>query len=176
MAKHLMCDLETLGTQIDTTILTLGAVHFDPYSDWFGDTLYLKINMEDQDALGRTVDQSTLDWWAKQDPDIMEEAFSTDGRLGLDYAVEQFHKFAWGCDAIWSHGSVFDVIIMEHLYKQLNRTVPWQYYQIRDTRTIFDLGIDPKMPQGQKHNALHDAVRQAVGVQNVYAALGIKPR
>ena len=54
MAKHLMCDLETLGTQIDTTILTLGAVHFDPYSDWFGDTLYLKISMEDQDALGRT--------------------------------------------------------------------------------------------------------------------------
>ena len=164
MATHIMLDLETLGTRPDTTVLTLGAVKFDPYSEWFGDTLYLKINMEDQDTLGRTIDQSTLDWWAKQDPAIMEEAFSTDGRLSLEYAVDQFHKFAWGCDAIWSHGSIFDVAIMENIYSQLNRVVPWQYYQIRDTRTIFDLGIDPKMPQGQKHNALHDAVRQAVGV------------
>jgi hypothetical protein len=27
------------------------------------------------------------------------------------------------------------------------------------------------MPQGEKHNALQDAIRQAVGVQNVYAKL-----
>jgi hypothetical protein len=45
---------------------------------------------------------------------------------------------------------------------------------LRDTRTLFDLGIDPEMPKGNKHDALQDAIRQAVGVQNVYAKLNIK--
>ncbi len=177
MARHLMVDLETLGTLPNTTVLTLGAVHFDPYSDWIGeDTLYLKFNMDDQDHLGRTIDQSTIDWWGRQDPAIMEEAFSPDGRLPLDYCIDQFHKFAWGCDAFWSHGSCFDLIILEDIYRQFNRAVPWQFYQIRDTRTAFDLGIDPQMPKDSKHDALHDAVRQAIGVQNVYAGLGVKKR
>jgi len=36
---------------------------------------------------------------------------------------------------------------------------------------LFDLA-DPEMPKGELHNALADAKRQAVGVQNVYRKLG----
>jgi hypothetical protein len=32
MTIHAMIDLETLSTKLDTVILTLGAVKFDPYS------------------------------------------------------------------------------------------------------------------------------------------------
>ena len=39
-----------------------------------------------------------------------------------------------------------------------------------------DLGFDPDMPQGSKHDALQDAIRQAVGVQNIYTKLKIRPR
>jgi hypothetical protein len=42
---------------------------------------------------------------------------------------------------------------------------------LRDTRTLFDLSIDPEMPKGGLHNALEDAKRQAVGVQNVFRKL-----
>jgi hypothetical protein len=45
---------------------------------------------------------------------------------------------------------------------------------MRDTRTIFDLGVTPEMPQAEKHDALQDAIRQAIGVQNVYSKLNIK--
>jgi hypothetical protein len=47
----------------------------------------------------------------------------------------------------------------------------WNYWALRDTRTLFDLGFDPKMPQNSKHDALQDAIRQAIGVQNVYAEI-----
>ena len=35
----------------------------------------LKLVLMIQDPLGRTVSDSTLEWWGKQDPKIMEEAF-----------------------------------------------------------------------------------------------------
>lgn len=176
MAKHLMVDLETIAVSPRSTVLTLGAVHFNPHGNGYGDKLYLRINIDEQDALGREVDQSTLDWWAKQDPAIMEEAFSPYDRVPLADAMDQFHKFAWGCDAFWSHGATFDLVIIEDMLRQLNKPLPWNFWQLRDTRTLFDLGFSPDMPKGSLHNALEDAIRQAVGVQNIYRKLNIQPK
>ena len=106
----------------------------------------------------------------------MEEAFSPDNRIPLVEAIDIFHKFAWGCDAYWSHGATFDLVIIENLYRQLGRPVPWNYWQLRDTRTLFDLGFSPDMPQGGKHDALQDAIRQSVGVQNIYSKMKIRER
>lgn len=168
-----MVDLETAAVSSNAVILTLGAVHFDPFSDKILDELYFKIDLDDQDKLGREIDDNTIEWWAKQDSAVMEEAFGTEGRISVDAAVNAFHKFAWGCDMFWAHGSCFDITILEHFYRQLERTPPWQYWQVRDTRTLFDLA-DPEMEKSatQQHNALFDAIRQAKGVQTVYRKLG----
>lgn len=176
MSRHCMIDLETMSVTPDAVILTLGAVHFNPYGNGYGDKIYFRISIDDQDALGRQIDQSTLDWWAKQDPAIMEEAFSDQDRIPLKEAMDRFHKFAWGCDAFWSHGATFDLVMIENVLRQMGRPLPWNYWALRDTRTLFDLGFDPDMPTGEKHNALQDAIRQAVGVQNVYAKLKIRQR
>jgi hypothetical protein len=176
MTKCLMVDLETLATGPNAAILTLGAVHFNPYSQGYTDKIYFRIDLDDQDALNREVDTNTLEWWGKQDPTIMEEAFSPDDRIPLIDAIDKFHKFAWGCSTFWSHGATFDLVILENLYRQLGKPLPWNFWQLRDTRTLFDLGYDPDMPQGGKHDALQDAIRQAIGVQNMYAKLKIKPR
>jgi hypothetical protein len=85
--------------------------------------------------------------------------------------MDRFHKFAWGCDKVWSHGAVFDIVIIEDLLRQMGRTEPWKFWNCRDTRTLFDLA-DPDMPQAAKHNALEDAKRQAIGVKNVMRKLG----
>jgi len=167
-----MVDLETLAVSPRTVVLTLGAVTFNPFSNEIYDELYFKINIDDQDKLGREIDPNTLDWWAKQNSEVMEEAFSLDGRIGFENAISQFHKFAWGCDKFWSHGSVFDLMIIEDMYQQISRTPPWEFFNLRDTRTLFDLA-DPEMEKSnQQHNALFDAIRQAKGVQTVYRKLG----
>jgi hypothetical protein len=171
-----MVDLETMAVTPKAVVLTLGAVHFNPYGNGYSDKLYLRFDLDDQDKLGREIDPNTLDWWAQQDKAVMEEAFSPDDRVPLASAIDQFHKFAWGCDAFWAHGSLFDIAILEDLYRQLERTPPWQYWQIRDTRTMFDLGWDPDMPKAGKHDALQDAIRQSIGVQNIYTKLKIKHR
>ena len=172
MARHLMFDLETMATSPRAVILTLGAVIFDPYTDEIFKELYMRIDTDQQSELGREINDETLDWWGKQDPEIMLEAFSDEDRIPLADAMDKFHKFAWGCDKVWSHGAVFDIIIVEDLLRQMGRNAPWQFWNCRDTRTIFDLGHDPEMPQSAKHNALEDAKRQAIGVQNVIRKLG----
>ena len=171
MAKHLMVDLETLAVSPRSVVLTLGAVHFNPDTDEIGDSLYLKLDLDDQDRLNREIDPNTLDWWAKQDPQIMEEAFSQTDRVSLESAMDRFHKFAWGCEAFWSHGATFDLVIIEDILRQLARPFPWNYWQLRDTRTLFDLGYGADMPQENKHNALEDAIRQAIGVRNIFKKL-----
>lgn len=168
MAKHLMLDMETLAVSPAAMVLSLGAVHFDPLGQGHLNQLYFKINLEDQEALNREIDPNTIDWWGTQPIDVREEAFNEQGRIPLQDAMEQFHKFAWGCDAFWSHGATFDLVIIENLYKQLGKGLPWNYWQLRDTRTLFDLGFSPSMPQESKHDALQDAIRQAIGVQNIY--------
>lgn len=162
-----MVDLETLAVSPNAVILSLGAVHFDPNSNLISDKLYLKIDLDDQDRLNREIDPNTIEWWSKQDPLIMEEAFSSTDRIPLEDAINKFHKFAWGCTNFWSHGASFDLVIIENIYKQLNRPLPWNYWQLRDTRTLFDLGFDANMPNESKHDALQDAIRQAKGVQNI---------
>jgi hypothetical protein len=171
MARHLMVDLETLATSPDAVILTIGAVTFDPASNRIFDKLYYRVDIESCDRLGMTVNDDTVEWWSKQAAEVQTEAFAEDNRLPIEEVIEKFHKFAWNCDAFWSHGATFDLVILDCYYRKLNKVPPWNFWQIRDTRTLFDLGYDPEMPKEGLHNALEDASRQAIGVQTIYRKL-----
>lgn len=167
-----MVDLETLATTPDSVILTIGAFKFDPWGSNVDRSehnyFYRRVDTETCEELGMVVDPGTLDWWSKQQPEIIEEAFNPEDRVPVAKVIDDFHKFSWGCDAFWSHGSIFDIMILETYFRKLKKNLPWNFWQIRDTRTIFDLGYDPEMPKNSKHNALEDAYRQAVGVQTMY--------
>jgi hypothetical protein len=117
------------------------------------------------------VSQDTVEWWAKQSKEAQEEAFCPEGRISIEEAMNQLYKFCWGAKRVWSHGAGFDVVICEYLFRKIGKATPWSFWEVRDTRTIFDLGIDPQRPPVLKHHALEDAWNQAVGVQNVFKAL-----
>ncbi len=173
MAQYVMTDLETLDNTSTSVVLTLGAVRFDPFTDAPLRELYLRINVEDQETLGCTVSEDTIAWWAKQDPLVMEDAFSDVDRLPLAEAIDLYHRFVWNADEFWGQGCGFDYEILDHIYRKLERTAPWQFWQLRDSRTLFGVGIDPQLPPtAEKHNAIADARRQAIGVRNVFKQLG----
>lgn len=171
----LMIDLETLDILPTAAVLTVGAVKFDPYGDELNspamDSLYIKIDLDSSDAVGCTVDDNTIAWWASQDQDAQDAAFDPTDRVDVAEAMKQLYKFAWGTKRVWSHGAGFDAIICENLFRKTGRAIPWKFWEVRDTRTIFDLGIDPQRPPVLKHHALEDAWNQAVGVQNVMRKL-----
>lgn len=175
MNTDIMIDLETLDVLPTATILTLGAVKFDPFGDESNDPkmekLYLRIDIDSCDKLGATVSPATLDWWAQQSPAAQEEAFSPAGRVDIADAMNQLYKFCWGAKRVWSHGAAFDVPICEFYFRKLGKAIPWNFWEVRCTRTAFDLGINPNRATVTAHNALDDAVDQALGVQKIYRTL-----
>jgi hypothetical protein len=173
-----MLDLESLGTQPDCAILTLGAVKFDPYTpDSFGDSLYFRIDVDEQLALGRRVQQDTLEWWSRQADDVREEALGEEGRVSLTDMYRQLNRFTVGVNNIWCQGPAFDIVILENIYRQMGWPTPWQFWQIRDSRTLFGVHGDPREKnKAGLHNALEDCVSQAQGVQAIYHALRIEKR
>jgi len=175
MNTDIMIDLETLDVLPTATILTIGAVKFDPFGDDINEKkaekFYVRVDVDSCDALGGTVSQSTLEWWAQQEKAAQDEAFDPNNRISITDAMAQLYKFCWGAKRVWSHGAGFDVIICEHLFRKMGKAIPWQFWEVRDTRTLFDIGINPNRPPVLAHHALEDAWNQAVGIQNVYNTL-----
>ena len=176
MAKtDIMIDLETLATSPDAAILTIGAVKFDPFGDDVNDPscdkFYVKVDLDSCDRIGLVTNDATIEWWSQQSKEAQEEAFSPDNRIDIVDAMNQLYKFCWGAKRVWSHGAAFDVVICEHIFGKIQKAVPWSFWEVRDTRTIFDIGINPERPPVLKHHALEDAWNQAVGVQNVFKTL-----
>jgi len=176
MTQHIMIDLETLGTTIDSNVLTIGALKFDTradYRDWqwgnfpISQVFYRRIDPESGSAIGLKIDDDTLAWWAQQNDDVKAEACSEQERYPIEQVMTDFYKFCLPGKYFWAQGVAFDTVICEQIFKRLNKGAPWMFYNLRDTRTIFDLA-DPEMPKAQHHHALFDCWRQTVGVQNVY--------
>ena len=71
MAIHAMIDLETLDTSVDAVILTVGAIKFDPLSNSepYAE-MYHRLDVDEQTALDRTVDEGTIAWWGTQPEEI----------------------------------------------------------------------------------------------------------
>ena len=163
-----MLDLETLATSPDSVILTFGAVKFNPFDiDQDFDTgLYFRINVDEQINLGRHVDQGTVEWWGTQSEQVREEALGETDRVGLEEFTAQLNKFVVGADRIWAQGPVFDIVILENLYRQLNKPTPWPYYAVRDSRTLLKALGDTRSPGDMLHNALADCVSQAKAIQH----------
>ena len=85
MATHAMIDIETLDTRPNSVVLSVGAVKFDPYAEIEPHTKTLwRPGVDDQLAQGRTMSNTTLEWWAKQDQAIQDVAFTDEGRVPVD--------------------------------------------------------------------------------------------
>lgn len=170
-----MIDIETAATSSDAVILQIAAVKFDPKKPEIAmDGKLWHLNIDEQTALGRIVCDDTMAWWASQGEEAIESVFGEDlERVPLETAMDEFHKFIWGNWNYWAQGPVFDFPIIESLLRQLNRPDPWSYQQVRDTRTLFKLGIPYEYDNPIKHNALSDCIAQALAVQQIFEQLKV---
>jgi hypothetical protein len=168
----LMIDLEGLGTGPDTTILTIAAQAFDPFgTGYYNQQYYARITLESQP--NRSIQQDTIGWWATQPAAARDEAFMEEGRIDLDQALDSLGKLIWHANRIWAQGPTYDMNILEDAYKSYNKPLPWQFYKVRDSRTVFSLypGL-PKPPT--THHALEDCRRQIDMLQLTLRHLNVK--
>ena len=167
----IMIDIETLAVTPDATILTIAAQCFDPMGTGYIDKqYYARITLESQED--RRIDDITVDWWKKQ-PEAAAEAMAEDNRVPLEEALDNLHKLCWKCNLIWTNGPVFDISILENACKSRGRPIAWQYFKVRDARTVYSLWPDhPKPPTS--HHALEDCRRQIDILQQTLAHLNVR--
>lgn len=156
-----MIDLETMGTNPDSAIVSIGAVIFDPrYGQVSKDTFYVELDWKSQ---GRTIDRETEKWWKAQSNEAKDALYGIDD---LDVTLKDLAAWLPGDVKVWGNGSVFDISMLEDAYRQLDIEIPWKFWNIRDCRTVLDMyeskrGGFSKKSGGVTHNALDDAIYQA---------------
>jgi len=173
--SDLMIDIETLATTPDSTILTIGAQGFDPFSTKFTDvTYYRRLTTDSQEgrAVDYTPDTGTVAWWGKQTEEAQEEAMG-DGpdRVDIKTALTELSKIAWTHSRVWANGTTFDMVILEDAFREHEIPVPWKFWEVMDARTIYKLTGAKAL--GNNHNALADCVNQIDTLQKSILQLGI---
>lgn len=163
--SHLMIDIETLGTGSSCVIVSVGAVPFVPNVGSVATDLgkHWVLPIQTQLDKGRTIDEDTLRWWFNQSNEAQKGWETPNVARIIDFWAE---LKGMTYIEVWSHGAGFDITILENLFCMYDLVPPWQFWNIRDTRTIFHLNNSYKVPRGTGvyHNALDDAITQAKSV------------
>ncbi|MFA8279570.1 3'-5' exoribonuclease domain-containing protein [Escherichia coli] len=175
---HLSVDLETMGTNPDAPINSIGGKFFDPATGEMGPEFSKAIDLE---TSGGIIDRKTIKWWAKRSREAQSAIFTDE--IPLDDALLQLREFinensGESFVQIWGNGANFDNVILRRSYERQGIPCPWRYYNDRDVRTIVELGnsigFDVRMAipfEGVPHNALDDARHQAKQVSAIWQKL-----
>lgn len=181
--NHLMIDLETMSTANNAAIISIGAVFFEPTTGELGETFYCNVDLADCQQKGLSIDADTIMWWMKRDEQV-RAAFSKESHQ-LHSALNTLLGFIISRATprtlqVWGNGASFDNVILRNAYAAAGATLPWDYYNDRDVRTIVEigrsLGINPKKDiplEGTAHNALDDAIHQARYVSQIWQQIGL---
>lgn len=156
--KHVMLDLETLGTIPGASVISIGAAEFE-LDGAVGRTFSQNISAASCREIGCVEDPATHDWWAKQSKEAQDRL--TKDRKHVAEAAALFH--AWfqkcGADFVWGNGATFDVSLWEAICRKLGISAPWKFWNVRDMRTVihlFDFDVRDMKRSGVHHDALDD--------------------
>ncbi|WP_375710104.1 exonuclease [Escherichia coli] len=175
---HLSVDLETMGTNPDAPINSIGGKFFDPATGEMGPEFSKTI---DAKTGGGTVDISSIEWWLVQSSEARSAILVN--QIPLDDALLQFREFISEHSdekfvQVWGNGATFDNAILRRSYERQGIPCPWRYHNDRDVRTIVELGktigFDARTTipfEGVPHNALDDARHQAKYVSAIWQKL-----
>ena len=150
-----------------------------------------KIEAETRQALAEAakaeaeVREAELDAWSceravqkKLASDEENHLYRFDGEVSKSSVNRCMAKLTeWSRDThrVWCQGPSFDFPIVDSLYRQYDRQIPWKFWNQRDARTVTGLlaeDIKSKI-NFNAHDAAEDCVAQAKCVQYVYNKLGV---
>lgn len=169
MTINVMLDLETMSTESNAAICSIGAVKFS-LEEGVMDTFYCTVDAADCKAHGLDISVSTVQWWSRQPKEVLAQLRKDN--MPLHDALTAFSKWyghtpypTWGC------GAGFDNVIMENAYKAVGMKRPWTPWLDRCYRTMKEVvKISEKERKGTYHNALDDALHQTHHLLKIFGS------
>ena len=142
-------DVETLGKESNSVILSMAAIYFNPdeqpgHQKLFDEAFFVKFDVADQmKRLDRKVGKSTMQWWAKQCENVRIKSFKPNPAIDVKFedGYEAMRQWAKSKDDtkcyVWARGNL-DQLVLDSFEEQLSIEPIWDYNRWRDVRTAVD--------------------------------------
>jgi hypothetical protein len=172
---NVMLDLETWGTRPGCAIRSIGAIAFDfAVENGRPIEFYCNIDALSCKEAGLVLEKGTVDWWNQQSKTAID-AWSVNQKPLL-IVVREF-KAWWASvsgEKVWSQGANFDSVLWEFACRAVGLEAPWRFFNVRDTRTLYDAaGLDSRTlaNAGIAHHALDDCRHQIMLCRMAWRAI-----
>jgi hypothetical protein len=192
--KHVMVDLETMGTEPYSVIIQVGLAEFDPYeadtTKVIKNSMELTVDPISQVKAGLRMDPDTVMWWMQDAQDEARKLWMKQIKFDMRLTMEGVRDWLKHVETegdnkpfnefksimMWSNGADFDVPRLSEFYKVGGEPTPWNFRNVRCFRTLKALDrAKTFMPPdiGVKHTALADALHQAFWANNIIRAYSL---
>ncbi len=172
--KAISLDIETLGTNSDAVVLSIGACVVTPDGVQQEGAFYSRVNIQQQIDAGRSITEGTLRFWFEQDRKVQQSTFGEGDGPSIREVVSKLYSWLdfHGFPGVYCKGPQFDAAILDSMADSAKVERPVNYRKWRDIRTLEeiitwsgheDLLIATKEATAKwegAHNALADAQMQ----------------
>ncbi len=174
---HIMVDIETLGSESNSAILSIGAVKFDINTGEVGDTFYKTISLDSCLKVGLTINADTIAWWMNNSTESQKALFLNTNLLIC--VLDDLSQFITKEDQVWGNSARFDLGLLQNAYNKVNLPIPWDFRKERCLRTLVSFNPDVKEHHNftnTKHNALDDCYNQIQYAVKIWNSFEKKPQ
>lgn len=185
MIENFIIDVETLGTQDKSVVLSVAILHFDTtnsditYEQLVDKCLYVKFDALEQKEKGRKVDPKTLEWWQKQPSAVRDLCLKPSKKdvgvvEGIQRIKDYISHFSKDEYFVWARGSL-DQRVLESLCLDFDIEPIAPYNMFMDVRTAIRLIKNTSDVKGycnlpdmyknigmQAHNPIDDIIRDTL--------------
>jgi len=142
-------DVETLGTESNSVILSMACVYFKagdtPSHQELKDTAFFcKFDVIDQvNRFDRKIDKGTVDWWKKQCKNAQIKSFIPNKEWDIPFEAGHKAMAEWVKDKndptcwVWARGGLDDVVLSS-MERAAGLDNIFAYHRWRDVRTAVD--------------------------------------
>jgi hypothetical protein len=143
-------DVETLGKESNSVMLSMAAIYFDPetkpsYEDLYNSAFFVKFDVEDQvRRLDRKIGKTTMQWWAKQCDIVKAKSLKPNKALDVKFedgyeAMRRWAEYKKDDQCyVWARGNL-DQLVLDSFEEQLEIKPIWPFNRWRDVRTAIDI-------------------------------------
>jgi len=179
--------------QTNGVVLSMAMVNFAesrftsdiPYTfeELVENTHTIKFNVEEQvKKYKRIIKKDTLKWWVQQG-DLAKEQLKPSPE---DVSIVQLYNFfivnkSANVKKVYTRGNTFDPIFLEYIMRQTNNPMPYDWWEVRDTRSLIEglsWGSDLRnnfIPEGCAgfiaHDPKHDIAMDVMRLQALVQAI-----
>lgn len=171
--KHLMLDIETMGTESFSSIVSIGALEFDIETGKTGKEFYVNVDLQSCIDLGLIVNASTIMWWLNQNEQARKD-LTERTTISIKQALSEFADFCNKDYQIWGNSPRFDCGILQNAYNKAGIPIPWDFRKERCVRTLVSFNPSIKdncKMKGTAHNALSDCYYQVGYCSEIWKSL-----